>query len=136
MMIRLIARRLVIGLLLLFALCFLAGFVTGTLLAAESCVSLKVRPGVMLTRQDIHVKARVARDADHRWLEITWDSDRGFPGSTRLQLDGADAPITFDRWYPNMPPGRYVIVARVIDALGHEHGTARADIRSTELLDP
>lgn len=110
------------------ALAYLLGLWTGRAFAAEKCVSLKVRPTIMLLRSDVDVQIRVSRHDHHRLLFIEWESDIGYAGSRAIGLEGADAPVLF-QWYERQyPPANYQFVARVFDEMAREVGRAGAQI--------
>ena len=106
------------------------GFLAGTRVhAAEPRVSLLVRPTIMIQRRgDIHVEARVPRDADNRILAIAWTSDGGTAGESQRPLEGDDAPVLHTLWLPSQPAAHYLFVATLINKLGKVAGTARAEI--------
>ena len=78
-------------LLLVAGLAYLLGLWSGTLFAAERCVSLTVRPTAMLISSDVDVQVRVTRHEDHRLLSVAWDSDTGNAGSRLFALEGGMA---------------------------------------------
>jgi len=117
------------------ALAFLFGLVLGTRVHAadEPCVRLQLRPQFLLQRGDVDVQARVGRHADHRQLQVSWDSDAGAGGSRRFDLEGDRSPALFQWWNVSQPPGHYVFEARVFDAGGRQVGAVdRKEIRTAE----
>ena len=123
-------------LLVLLVLAYALGVWTGTLFAAETCVTLNVRPNVMLVQGDVDVQARVRRHGDHRGLAVAWDSDVGVAGSRWFDMEGDRDRVLFQWWNRHQPAGNYVFLATTFDALGHETGRATATIRSVEQEQP
>ena len=124
---------LILGLL---ALMFLLGVATGHAIAAERCVDLTVRPQVWLKGGDIDIKARVRPHADHRWLVVSWESDRGTAGSRTLQLEGDHERVLFQWWEKNYPAGNYVFDAAVYNAQHELLGREQQTIRTAAIEDP
>lgn len=109
---------------------FAIGFFAGARVhAAEPKIALLVRPTIMIQRRgDIHVEARIPRDADNRLLAIAWTSDGGSAGESQRPLEGDDAPVLHTLWLPSQPAAHYLFVATLINKLGKVAGTARAEI--------
>lgn len=123
-------RLLVLG--SFFLICFLLGFLSGTVYAAEPRVALQVRPQVMLpmTRRDVDVQMRVPRHADNRLLVLTWDGGpSGQGGAAYRDLEGDASPALFTDRLRELPAAPYVFVAAVYDSRGQLTGRAVADIR-------
>ncbi len=118
-----------------FALIFLLGFATGTVYGAERCLTVRVRPTVMLQRGDIQVEARIARHADHRVYAIAWTSDIGSEGSTQRQLEGADAAALQTLSLRDQPAGHYFFSAAVFGPRGQLLARDRAEIRTLDGAD-
>lgn len=119
-------------LLLVAGLAYLLGLWSGTLFAAERCVSLTVRPTAMLISSDVDVQVRVTRHEDHRLLSVAWDSDTGNAGSRLFALEGEHERVLFQWWENQYPPANYRFEARVFDGRGEVLGVARAQIRTAE----
>jgi hypothetical protein len=116
-------------------LAFLLGLGLGTRLSAaepERCVTLHVRPTILLRPGDVDVQARIAHHADHRRLRVSWDSDVGAGGSRELPLEGDSDRALVQWWNKDQPAGHYVFEARVIDAGGRVLGSDRAEIHAPE----
>lgn len=111
---------------------FLLGFFCGTAHAAANCVQLRVRPQVMLHRNDIDVQARVCRDEAHRRLRVTWDSDRGWAGSSETQLAGDRAPVLHQFWLAHYPAATYDFEATTLNHDGRVVHRDRARILAPE----
>ncbi len=119
----------------LFALIFILGFATGTAYGAERCVTLQVRPTVMLQRADIQVEARIVRHADHRMYVVAWTSDIGSEGSTQRQLEGADAAVLQTLSLRDQPAGHYLFTAAVFGPRGQLLARDQAEIRTLDGAD-
>lgn len=60
--------------------------------------------------QDVRVRTRIEPDPENRWLELAIDGEH-FASSDGLQLNGASAPITSERWFKHVPQGVYEVRA-------------------------
>lgn len=76
--------------------------------------SVSVYPRIVMAGSAMRVTCRVPRRAVHRW--ISWGID-GLGTSTR-QLDGLDAPITFERLFEHVSCNTGPAVCEVTDNLG------------------
>jgi hypothetical protein len=119
-------------------LIFLLGMLCGAAIAsaAEPCVRVKVRPTVMLVKQDIDTQVRVYRHADHRELLISWTYEGEPGGSSTRQLDGDTAAFLHTLWLRDQRPGNYEFTAIVRGAggrvLGSDHIRILAPSRDDE----
>jgi hypothetical protein len=114
-----------------FIICFLLGFMSGTLYGAEKRVTLQVRPQVMLpmTRNEVRVEMRVPRHADNRLLVVTWDGGpTGKGGAGYRELEGEASAALFTDWIKDLPAAPYVFVAALYDSRGKLAGRDVATI--------
>lgn len=87
-------------------------FFTGALVGvpgsgnALESLTLQVSPGVAMAPANVHVRARVNRDADNRALEIAAESDEFFR-SSYISLDGDKAPTLTEISFKGLPGGQY-----------------------------
>jgi hypothetical protein len=111
---------------------FLLGTLFGAQLHGESCLTLQVRPQVMLpmTRRDITVEVRIPRHAHHRKFAIAWTSDVGTEGSTVRDLEGEASAVLQPLLLRDQPAGHYWFTAAVFDDTGRRVGQQSAEIRS------
>jgi hypothetical protein len=78
---------------------------------------LSVTPKVTTAPATVKVIALIDRNAGNRELVVEADSGEYFRSSA-IQLDGADAAISYEVWFRSLPPGEYAITAFVED----DHG--------------
>src|ERR671934_243827 len=71
--------------------------------AATPCVTLRVRPTVMLGPGDVDIQARVARHADHRTLRVAWDSDVAGAGARQIPLEADTDRVLVQWWNKDQP---------------------------------
>ena len=115
-------------------LTFVFGVWCGSRVHAASCISLRVRPGVMLQRSDVTIETRIARHADHRRLAVSWASDNGKDGGFQVSLDGDQAPAFRSDVVRDMPPANYALIAAVYDTRGKMIARESAEIRTVEVI--
>lgn len=126
------ARRWVLVLLLIFLFGVLCGRTTAS--AAPPCVTLQVRPAIVLpmTRVDVRLELRIPRHADHRAYSVAWTSDVGSEGSLARQLEGDASEVLHTHLLRGQPAANYQFVAAVYDARGRAVGRHTAEIRSPD----
>lgn len=62
------------------------------------------------------VRVRIDADARNRAECIVWNSEDGEAGQECWSLNGADAPLTVQKEYRDLPEGHYVVEAWVVRA--------------------
>ena len=85
---------------------------------------LHVTPLMAAAPAFISVRAMVEASEDNRALEIVAQSSDFFR-SSRIELDGRNAPPLSVFQYPNLPPGLYEVSAILIGANGQRAGVSR-----------
>ena len=73
------------------------------------------------------IRVHVDPSADNRVLEVVAESD-GYYRSSRVPLDGEDAPRTTSLEMRNLPSGSYEVRGVLIDSGGRQRGSVRARI--------
>lgn len=96
-------------------------------LTAHDKVSIRVTPSISRAPAFVRVIARIERDPGNRTLEITADSGE-FYRSSRINLEGADAPSVTELALKNLPGGEYQISAVLVDNLGRRSIAQRSVI--------
>jgi hypothetical protein len=97
--------------------------VPGTLNGGQP-LSLRVTPVMAAAPAFISVHAVVEASDDNRALEIVAQSSDFFR-SSRIELDGRDAPPLSVFQYPNLPPGLYEVSAVLIGTGGQRAAVSR-----------
>jgi hypothetical protein len=80
-------------------------------------LTIQVSPGVSLAPANVMVRARVARDADNRALEIEVDSEDFFR-SSMVTLDGDSAPSVTQVAFKGLPGGEYQVSVALLGSRG------------------
>jgi hypothetical protein len=105
------------------------------LYADAPCVTLTVRPVIMLTRADIQLSARIAHHPDHRAYALAWTSDVGVGGRQIRQLDEGSSLLQAQVFH-DMPPANYTFVATIYGPGGQLLGADHAEIHTPEVTGP
>lgn len=87
-------------------------------------LSLHVTPAMAAAPAFISVRAIVEASEDNRALEIVAQSSDFFR-SSRIELDGRDAPPLSVVQYPNLPAGLYEVSAVLIGTTGQRATVSR-----------
>jgi len=87
-------------------------------------LSLHVTPVMAAAPAFISVRAVIEASDDNRALEIVAQSSDFFR-SSRVELDGRNAPPLSLFQYPNLPPGLYEVSAILIGTNGQRAGVSR-----------
>ena len=105
-------------------------FAWGILLSAAMTVkagerlTIAVSPVQSFAPTNLRVRVHVPRDAANRALDVSVDSD-DYYRSSRIPLDGEDAPRTITMEFQRLPGGEYEIRGALIDSAGHARAFAR-----------
>jgi hypothetical protein len=78
--------------------------------AADAPVTLSLRPTVIFAGKDIRATVRTPRDARNRELRIVIEAP-DYYASSDVQLDGADAAVTHQFNWRELPGGAYRVEA-------------------------
>jgi hypothetical protein len=73
------------------------------------------------------VRVHVTPDPANRALEVIAESSDYFR-SSRMPLDGEDAPTTITLEFRGLPQGDYAVRGRLIDSAGHERASVRRQV--------
>jgi len=95
-----------------------------TIASAGERLTMAVSPLQSFAPTNLRVRLHVPPDATNRALEVSADSGEYYR-SSRIQLDGEDAPRTVTLEFPRLPGGAYEIRAVLIDSAGHARAFAR-----------
>jgi len=105
----------------------------GTVVHAEPCVVLRVRPQIMIARGDIRIEARIVRHPDHRAYAIIVTSPDGYETiSGPRELSGVDGPALVDLLLRSYSAAHYNIEIRIYDQLGRIVGRDRQSIQTAD----
>jgi hypothetical protein len=91
-------------------------------------LTLAVSPLQSFAPTNLIVQVHVAPDDANRALEITADSSEYYR-SSRIQLDGKDAPRTITSELRSLPGGDYDVGVVLIDSAGHARAFAHQAVR-------
>jgi hypothetical protein len=98
-------------------------------------LSLQVTPNVSNAPCNLIVQTVVARHAENRWLIVEADSG-DFYRSSAIQLDGANAPLTTEFRFNNLPSGNYTVMATLRNEMGEETTAQRTLIVLSRFGEP
>ena len=109
-----------------FAICGLIGI---SVLPAGSGqpLTLAVSPAHAFAPATVRIRARVEPNADNRMLTIVADGP-DFYRRSDVQLDGEDAPRTFELWFRDVPGGDYEVSAILTTTSDRARVTARSSM--------
>ena len=110
----------------LFALSLL--FPATLTVSAGERLTVAVSPLQSFAPTNVIVRVHVAPDDANRALEITADSGEYYR-SSRIQLDGKDAPRTITSEMRSLPGGDYDVGVVLIDSAGHARAFAHQPVR-------
>lgn len=105
------------------------GFLVATVLTvnAGEPLTLAVSPLQSFAPTNLMVRVHVTPDDANRALEITADSGEYYR-SSRMQLDGKDAPQTITLELRSLPGGDYEIRGALIDSAGRARAFAHQQV--------
>jgi hypothetical protein len=87
-------------------------------------LTIAVSPLQSFAPSNVRVRLRMLPDDANRALEVSADSG-AYYRSSRIQLDGKDAPQTITLEFQRLPGGNYEIRGELIDSAGHTRAFAR-----------
>jgi hypothetical protein len=108
-------------------------FVWGAFLSAAMIVNagerltIAVSPLQSFAPTNLMVRVHVLPDDANRALEVSADSSEYYR-SSRMTLDGKDAPRTITLEFQRLPGGVYEIRGTLIDNAGHARAVAREQV--------
>jgi hypothetical protein len=90
-------------------------------------LTLAASPVSSFAPANLVVRVHVAPDPANRSLEVIAESSDYFR-SSRMQLDGEDAPKTITLEFRGLPQGDYAVRGRLIDSAGHDRAIVRRQV--------
>lgn len=94
---------------------------------AHQPLTVSVSPIQSFAPTTLTVRVHMEPSADNRILEVVVESDEYYR-SSRVPLDGQDAPRTTSLEFRNLPSGTYEVRGALIDGLGHDRAAMRARV--------
>ena len=94
---------------------------------ATEPLTMAVSPAQSFAPTNLTIRVRVAPDAGNRGLEVVAESS-DYYRSSRIQLDGAEAPRTISVEIRNLPGGDYDVRGALIDSAGRERAAVRKQV--------
>jgi hypothetical protein len=94
---------------------------------ATERLTIAVSPVQSFAPTNLTIRVQVQPDGDNRALEVVAESG-AYYRSSRIQLDGADAPRTISLEIRNLPGGDYEVRGALIDGSGRERAVARRQV--------
>ena len=91
-------------------------------------LTLTVTPVQSFAPARVRIRARIEPSAVNRVLTLVADGSE-FYRSSEFQLDGEDAPKTFELFLADLPGGEYDVYAYLTDALGRQRAVAHQPAR-------
>lgn len=95
--------------------------------AGSERLTMAVSPTQSFAPTNVMVRLHVEPDADDRVLEVSADSGEYYR-SSRVPLEGQDAPHTIVVELRNLPSGVYEVRAAIVDNTGHARASARRQV--------
>ena len=87
------------------------------ILAANAPLSVAVSPAQSIAPTNLTIRVHVEPAADNRALEVVAESG-AYYRSSRIQLDGLDAPRTIVIEIRNVPGGDYEVTGTLVNSAG------------------
>lgn len=100
---------------------------SAALVNANERLTLAVSPVRSFAPTNLAIRVQVEPNGDNRALEILAESGEYYR-SSRIQLDGADAPRTISLEIRNLPGGDYEVRGALIDGAGRERAAVRRQV--------
>jgi hypothetical protein len=97
-------------------------------------LTIAVSPAFAFAPATVRVRARIEPNADNRRLTIVADGV-AFYRSSEIQIDGEQAPRTFELSFRDMPGGEYEVYAILTDTAGRQRAIARQATRVMSQFD-
>jgi hypothetical protein len=94
---------------------------------ADSPLAIAVSPLQSIAPATVVVRVHISPNVANRALEVVAQSD-DFYRSSRIQLDGDDAPTGNSLEFRSLPGGDYEVRATLIDSTGNRRASARAHV--------
>jgi hypothetical protein len=97
---------------------------TAALVAGER-LTMRVSPARSFAPSNLTVQIHLEPDADNRVLEVVAESGEYYR-SSRIELDGADAPRTLVFEMRNLPGGAYDVRCALTDHVGRQRAAVHS----------
>ena len=94
---------------------------------AKDPLTMAVSPVQSFAPTNLLIRIHVEPDADNRALVVVAESGEYYR-SSRMQLDGVDAPRTISLEMRNLPGGDYDVWSALINSTGRERAAVRTTI--------
>jgi hypothetical protein len=94
---------------------------------ANEPLTMAVSPAQSFAPTNLTIRVRVEPDAGNRALEVVAESGEYYR-SSRIQLDGAEAPRTISLEIRNLPSGDYDVRGTLINSAGRERSAVRTQV--------
>ena len=91
---------------------------------ANEPLTMAISPAQSFAPANLTIRVHVEPDADNRALEVVAESD-DYYRSSRIQLDGADAPRTISVEIRDLPGGDYDVRGALVDSTGRKRAGVR-----------
>ena len=96
-------------------------------LDAHEPLTMAVSPAQSFAPTTLTIRLHVESDEGNRALEVVADSGEYYR-SSRIQLDGAEAPRTISLEIRNLPGGNYDVRGALINNAGHERAAVHRQV--------
>ena len=96
-------------------------------LGASERLSMAVSPAQSFAPTNLTIHVRLIPDDGNRAVEVVAESDQHYR-SSRIQLDGAEAPRTIAFEFRNVPGGNYDVKAALLNGAGKERTAVREHV--------
>ncbi|HEX7797803.1 MAG TPA: hypothetical protein VF456_25755 [Vicinamibacterales bacterium] len=100
---------------------------SGRSVNAHERLTMVVSPVQSFAPTDLTVRIHVEPDPDNRVLEVVAESGEYY-SSSRVQLDGADAPRTISLSIHHLPGGDYDVQSTLFNGAGHARGAVHKQV--------
>jgi hypothetical protein len=94
---------------------------------ANKPLTMAVSPMQSFAPTNLTIRVHVEPDAENRALEVVAESG-DYYRSSRIQLDGAEAPRTITLEIRNLPGGDYDVQGALINSAGRERSAVRTRV--------
>jgi len=94
---------------------------------ANEPLTMAVSPMQSFAPTNLTIRVHVEPDAGNRALEVVAESGEYYR-SSRIQLDGAEAPRTMSLEIRNLPGGDYDVRGALINSAGRERAVVRKQV--------
>jgi hypothetical protein len=94
---------------------------------ATNPLTMAITPLQSFAPTTLTIRLHIEPDVDNRALEVITESG-DYYRSSRIQLDGADAPKTTSLEIRNLPAGTYEVRSALINSAGRPRASARTEV--------